>query len=159
MPNGMYPRERGDNGLTKREQTLVDLLVSGLDLDRASTQAGYASTWSARTWISGPKGAAALHSEMSRRLTSGAGVAFNLLEGVIRGTIPAPAAARVRAALAWLDRAGFTAAKPQESQQVGRPKALSEMTVEELRTAVAGLRQIARGQAPDPDATLEDMLQ
>lgn len=146
------------NGLTAQQRALVDLLVKGVELPEAKRLAGYAPGFDARAWISSPIGAQSLHSELSRRLTSGAAVAFNLLEGVIKGTIPAPAAARVRAALAWLDRAGFAAAKPQETQALGRPKALSEMTVDELRAAVSGLRQLAQGKAPAPDATLDDML-
>lgn len=158
MPKRDASSVPADERLTEKQSRLVDLVCNGVDLTTAYKLAGYQSGYEAKQFLGSPKGAVALHSRLSERLQHGAAVAFNLLEGIIRGTIPAPAAARVKAALAWLDRAGFTGHKPQEIQAVGRSKALSEMTVDELRTAVAGLRQLAKGQAPAPDASLDDML-
>lgn len=151
-------RVKGQDGLTDRQRELIRGLAKGLSIRDASRVAGYVVVQGAIDFLERPQGALALHRALVSRLNSGAGVAMNLLDGVIRGTIPAPAGARVTAALAWLDRSGFTAAKQQEIQASNRPKALSEMTVDELRAAVSGLRQLAQGKAPAPDASLEDML-
>jgi hypothetical protein len=156
--DGVVDRVKGADGLTDRQRELIAGLARGLSIYEASRVAKYSVVQGAIDFLERPQGALALHRALVNRLNSGAGVAMNLLDGVIRGTIPAPAGARVTAALAWLDRSGFTAAKPQEIQSTGRPKALAEMTVDELRAAVTGLRQLAQGKAPAPDATLDDML-
>lgn len=81
---------------------------------------------------------------------------MTFLESAFRGTIPVPPAARVSAAIAWLDRA---MPKGATVQSLSSDKGLSEMSLDDLRAMVASLK--AEQEAGMVDVTplsLDDML-
>lgn len=135
--------------VTEKQHILVESLVSGLSMDAAAQAAGYSNAAVAAQALRSKTVALLLQQMMASRLQSGAPVMFAVLKEIATNKA-APAGARVDAAKAWLDRAGFQV--PRQAERANDGKALHEMTAEELKRTVLELRaQEAQDVTPKPD--------
>lgn len=136
--------------MTDLQRAALDHLVNfGGSISDAASHAGYSGPQALHSWLRSKNGALALQAAMAEKLASGAPVMFNVLREIATNKA-APAGARVDAAKAWLDRAGFQV--PRQTEKANDGKALHEMTAEELKRTVLELRaQEAKDVSPKPD--------
>lgn len=138
--------------LLPKQAALLDHLVKGVPAKVAAELAGYASVQSVYDFLRSEKCAIAYQERMAQQLALGAPVMFSVLRDIATNRA-APAGARVDAAKAWLDRAGW-----QVPRQVDKPrhdKLLSEMSADELKQTVLELKAIQAEPASDDP---EDMF-
>jgi hypothetical protein len=146
-------------GLSEKQKALVASLADGRPMKDAWREAGYANELTARSTLGSHSVRLALDSAIRQRLASGTGAALSFLEAAFRGQIPnLPGGARVTAAIAWLDRAGFPVPRGEAIGKDSENKTLSEMTAAELRAVVADLKAMKADNGPAEGATLDDML-
>ena len=124
--------------VTEKQALLVDHLVRGCSVAEAAERAGYSSRSSADAALRSKTVALLLNQRMTMRLASGAPTMFSVLEQVATNRA-APAGARVDAAKAWLDRAGWTVPRV-EGKSISDGKGLAEMSADELRQTVRDLK-------------------
>ena len=107
-------------------------------MKEASRLAGYSSEQGGNAAIRSKTVALLLNQRMTQRLATGAPAMFSVLEQVATNKA-APAGARVDAAKAWLDRAGWTVPRV-EGKSISDGKGLAEMSADELRQTVLDLK-------------------
>jgi transposase len=140
--------------LTERQQEAIKLLVEGIPRNKVAQLCGYSNQSAIDWFLRSKKGALAFQQAMAQRLASGAPLMFATLQEIATNKA-APAGARVDAAKAWLDRAGWQAPRHQPEKATA-DKALSEMTAEELKRTVLELKALkAEPIAGDPDGLFD----
>lgn len=117
-------------GLTEKQAAFAVAFVQYGDVGLASERAGYSDATTGWQVLRVPHVVLAIREELQRRLiTEGATIGLDALLK-IAGNKREPAAARVAAAKALLDRAGFV---PPSLKDEGTGKQLTEMSPDELR--------------------------
>ena len=136
--------------VTEKQAALVDMLTLGISMKEASRMAGYATEQGGNAALRSKTVALLLHQRMAARLAAGAPVMFATLQEIATNRA-APAGARVDAAKAWLDRAGWTVPR-MEGRSASDGKGLSELSLDELRGVVLELKAVKdAAPADDPD--------
>ena len=148
----MYVDVLRAEAVTEKQQMLVEGLTSGLSMEAAASAAGYSDAANAARALRSKSVALLLQQMMASRLQSGAPVMFAVLREIATNKA-APAGARVDAAKAWLDRAGFQV--PRQAEKTNDGKALHEMTAEELKRTVLELRAQEAKDVSDPDGLFD----
>lgn len=146
-------------GLTDKQRLLIEALADGASVKAASKLAGYAHEVSAHRNLSAPHVQLALQKLLAVRVRKLAPLALDVVTGILSGAIPAPATVKLDAAKTVLDRAGIPALRgAMAAENASGDKPLGEMTLAELRSHVEELKRAEAGEAPLPDASLDDML-
>ena len=138
-------------GLTEKQLTFIDALISTGSRELATIQAGYSGR-PAEVYaqvLSSPAVATALRHEINRTMLHKAAAALRTLCEIMEDPT-APKGVRVDAAKAVLDRAGFIA--PRQSDAQGAQKALNEMSSDELRRFISDSERELSGRAKDVSA-------